>query len=398
MATAVSSARTIRVAAVASPAGVAGPGTVRLESRRRPEPGAGELLLRLSACGLCGTDLYKLGRSVDEGGAPAGAVLGHEVVGVVEEIGPGAVGFAPGDRLVVPHHVACGECPLCRRGSDTLCTVFRENLLLPGGFSDRLLVGERAVRRAAFGLPENLADEAAVFLEPAACVLRGIRKAALGEAVAAAGGGDTPAVAAVVGAGSMGLLHLLVLKALWPELRVAVSDPNGERRAIALRLGADAAAPPEDAGEAVAMLSGGLGADAVFDTAGGAAALAAALELGRPGGAAVLFAFDHSQQPPEDERSRRSQASQPSLQSPLDLNRFFRAERRLLATYSSGLAEQREIYRLLVTGRLDPSPLVTHRLPLSRLDEAVELARSRRALKVLLVPDPAEPPPAVGPT
>jgi L-iditol 2-dehydrogenase len=384
MATAVSSARTIRVAAVAFPAGDAGPGTVRLESRRRPEPGPGELLLRLSACGLCGTDLYKLGRPVDEGGAPAGAVLGHEVVGVVEEIGPGAVGFAPGDRLVVPHHVACGECPLCRRGGDTLCAVFRENLLLPGGFSDLLLVGERAVRRAAFGLPANLADEAAVFLEPAACVLRGIRKAALAEAVAA-GGGDTPAVAGVIGAGSMGLLHLLVLKALWPGLRVALSDPNGERRAIALRLGADAAASPEDAAEAMAMLSGGLGADAVFDTAGGAAALAAALELGRPGGAAVLFAFDHSHEPPATGRSR-----------PLDLNRFFRAERRLLATYSSGLAEQREIYRLLVTGRLDPSPLVTHRLPLSRLDEAIELARSRRALKVLLVPDPPEPPQALG--
>jgi L-iditol 2-dehydrogenase len=282
------------------------------------------------------------------------------------------LGFAPGDRLAVPHHVACGDCPLCRRGSDTLCPQFRDNLLSPGGFSDRILVSERAVRLAACGLPDGLADEAAVFLEPAACVLRGIRRSGLEQAAAAGRGTPT---AAVLGAGSMGLLHLLVLKALWPRLRVAVSDPRPERRAMALRLGADAAVPPDAAGEAVARLSGGLGADAVFDTAGGRAALAAALALGRPGGTAVLFAHDHEPGGP---------AAEPAG---LDLNAFFRAERRLLATYSSGLAEQREVFRLLVTGRLDPSPLVTHRLPLSRCAEAVELARSGRALKVLLVPD-----------
>jgi L-iditol 2-dehydrogenase len=374
MATALSSQTTIRVAAAAAD------GRLRLESRPRPAPGPGELLLRLSCCGLCGTDLFKL----DQRTAPEGAVLGHEVVGVVEEVGPGARGFAAGDRVAVPHHVPCGECALCRRGADTLCPRFRDNLLLPGGWSDRLLVGERAVRLAAFGLPDALPDEAAVFLEPAACVLRGIRKSGLEEAVAAgrpsaAGGiGHLAATASIVGAGSMGLLHLLVLKALWPHLPVAVSEPLAERRAAASRLGADAAVAPEEAGEAVAALSGGLGADAVFDTAGGAAALAAALALARPGGATVLFAHDHSPAAlGEHERAG------------LDLNSFFRAERRLLATYSSGLAEQREVYRLLVTGRLAPSPLVTHRLPLSRCEEAVELARSRRALKVLLVPDPA---------
>jgi len=365
MTTALSPQPTISVAAAAPG------GRVRLESRPRPTPGAGELLLRLSCCGLCGTDLWKL----DRGTAPAGAVLGHELVGVVEEVGAGAVGFLPGDRVAVPHHVACGECALCRRGAETLCPRFRDNLLLPGGWSDRLLVGERAVRLAAFGLPDGLPDEAAVFLEPAACVLRGIRRSGLAESVAAA---PPAAVACVLGAGSMGLLHLLVLKALWPRLPVAVSEPLAERRAAAARLGADAAVSPEEAGEAVAALSGGtggLGADAVFDTAGGAAALAAALALGRPGGAAVLFAHDHA---PAEEGD----------QAALDLNAFFRAERRLVATYSSGLAEQREVYRLLVTGRLDPAPLVTHRLPLSRCEEALELARSRRAIKVLLVPDP----------
>jgi L-iditol 2-dehydrogenase len=334
-------------------------GTVRIESRPRPAPGAGEMLLRLRCAGLCGSDLFKL----RHGTAAAGAVLGHEVVGTVAALGEGVRGFVVGDRVAVPHHVACGECALCRRGSEPLCPAFRENLLVPGGFSEWVLVRERAVRVAALGLPPHLSDEAAVFLEPAACVLRGVRQARL----------DEPGTAVILGGGSMGLLHLLVLKALHPGLRIVLSDPLEERRALARRLGADAAEAPGAATlEAVAALSGGLGADAVFDTVGGAALLEAALALSRPGGAVVLFA--HA------EAEFGSHAG-------FDLNAFFKSERRLLGTYSSSLADQREAFRLLVSRRLDPSPLVTHRLPLSRLQDAVDLASERRALKVLLVPD-----------
>lgn len=338
-------------------------GGVRLETRPRPEPGPGEMLLRLRCAGLCGTDLFKL----RYGTASAGSVLGHEVVGTVEALGAGVAGFAPGDRVVVPHHVACGQCDLCRRGSEPLCPAFRENLLAPGGFSEWVLVRERAVRQAAFGLPPHVSDEAAVFLEPAACVLRGLRHARLPETALA---GPSPGCAAVLGGGGMGLLHLLVLKAVHPALKVLISEPVAERRELALRLGADAVAPPGgETSEAAAVLTGGLGADAVFDTVGGAGPLEATLALSRPGGAVVLFA--HAA---EGERAG------------FDLNAFFKSERRLLATYSSSLTEQREIYRLLVSRRLDPSSLVTHRMPLARFGEAVELAEGRRALKVLLTP------------
>ena len=335
-------------------AACAGNGAVRIESRPRPEPGPGEMLLRLRVAGLCGTDLFKL----SHGTAPEGAVLGHEIVGTVARLGEGVRGFAPGDRVAVPHHASCGECDLCLRGSEPLCPAFRENLLAPGGFSEWVLVRERAVRQAAFGLPPHLADEAAVFLEPAACVLRGIRHARLPETALA---GPSPGCAAVLGAGSMGLLHLLVLKAVHPGLRVAVFDPLEERLDLARRLGADASTLP-----------GGLGADVVFDTVGGAGPLETALALSRPGGAVVLFAH--------------APHGEPGERADFDLNAFFKAERRLLGTYSSSLADQREAYRLLVSRRLDPSPLVTHRLPLSRFQEAVALARERRALKVLLTP------------
>jgi len=279
--------------------------------------------------------------------------------------------------------VACGECDLCLRGSETLCPVFRENLLVPGGFAERVLVRERAVRLATFALPRHVADEAAVFLEPAACVLRGIRRARLEETALpmapAADAGRAPVVA-VQGGGSMGLLHLLVLKALFPELQVAVSDPFPDRRELALRLGAAAAAAPGDEiRRAVGALSDGRGvsdsrgADAVFDTVGGAGPLADALALTREGGTVVLFA--HAGLAADGEAAG------------FDLNAFFKSERRLLATYSSALADQQDIYRLLVSRRLDPSPLVTHRLPLSRFAEAVTLAREQRALKVLLTPE-----------
>lgn len=340
----------------------AGGGAVRVESRPRPEPGPGEIRLRLRAAGLCGTDLFKLQHDT----AAPGSVLGHEIVGIVDAVGEGVVGYAAGDRVAVPHHVACGECALCRRGSEPLCPAFRENLLVPGGFSESVLVRERAVRQAVFGLPEHLSDEAAVFLEPAACVIRGVRHSRLAEIAVP---GETPA-AAILGAGSMGLLHLLVLKALFPERRIAVSDPLEERRRLALGLGADAAAPPAEIRDALGSLSGGLGADVVFDTVGGAGPLEDALALSRPGGTTVLFAHAG-----HEERAG------------FDLNAFFKSERKLIATYSSSLVDQRDAFRLLATRRLDPSPLVTHRLPLSRFAEAVELARERRALKVLLLPE-----------
>jgi L-iditol 2-dehydrogenase len=325
-------------------------------------PADGELLLAVRVSGLCGTDLWKLAN----GGAAAGSVLGHEIVGTVVEAGAGAA-IAVGERVVVPHHVACGVCALCRRGSETMCAVFRQNLLEPGGFSDLVLVHERAARLAARVVPPQLDDPAAVFLEPAACVLRGIDRSGLLLA-------PPPRAAAVLGGGSMGLLHLLVLRALDPALQVVVSDPLPERRRLAAALGAARTVDPRtesvaDAGRAV---SSGLGVDAVFDCVGGTAALADGVATLRAGGTAVLFAH-----------ARAGETAG------TDLNAFFKHEQRVIGTYSGGLSEQERIFELLVSRRLDPSPLVTHRLPLARFDEGVALCRSLAALKVLFVADAA---------
>lgn len=328
----------------------------RVEQRRAPSPAEDELLLRLRVVGFCGTDLFKL----DTGSVAPGMVLGHELVGEVVEHGSRVSGFQVGDRVVVPHHVPCGECHLCRSGSETMCPAFRENLLEPGGFSELVLVRGRAVRRAARRLPAHLSDEAAVFMEPAACVLRGIHRANLGET----------GLAVILGGGSMGLLHLLVLGASRPGISVVVVDPVEDRRLLAKKLGAAAAcAPGESAADEITRRSRGLGADAIFDTVGGAQTLAAGIDLTRQGGTVVLFA--HA---PDGARAD------------FDLNSLFKHERRVVGTYSGGPAEQGEIFDMLVAGSFDPSPLATHRLPLEAFDQGIALVRQRKALKVLFTP------------
>jgi L-iditol 2-dehydrogenase len=327
-----------------------------IEEQFLAAPSGGELLLKVRVVGLCGTDLFKL----ESGTLEPGTVLGHELVGEVVAVGDDVASFRLGDRVAVPHHVACGACALCARGAETMCEAFKENLLQPGGFAEHVLVKARAATHAARTLPAALPDEVAVFMEPAACVLRGVRHA----------GVEPRGVAVVQGGGAMGLLHLLVLAAVHPELRVLVVDPLVERRRLAAALGAMAVAGPGDeARESLMALSDGLGADAVFDTVGGAATLDSALALSRHGGTVVLFA--HAA---DGERAA------------FNLNDLFKHERRILGSYSGGLEDQSRIFDMMLDGRLDPSPLVSHRMALEDFASGVALARRREALKILFTP------------
>jgi L-iditol 2-dehydrogenase len=223
------------------------------------------------------------------------------------------------------------------------------------------VVRSRAVQRAAWLVPDGIEDDAASFLEPAACVLRGVDKAELP---------SVDGCAAVLGAGGMGLLHLLVLRAFSPHIEVVVSDPLSERRDLARSLGAAASCDAVQLGETALDVSEGVGVDAVFDTVGGSGPLREAVAVTRPGGTVVLFAHAAEGEP-----------------AGFELNPFFKGERRLVATYSGSLDEQRRVADRLFDGRLDPRPLVSHRLPLSKISEGVAMARERTALKIILEPD-----------
>jgi len=329
---------------------------ITIDHRSVQEPAAGEVLLRLRCVGFCGTDLFKL----DSGQANPGMVLGHEIVGEVAALGSDVHGFTVGDRVAVPHHVPCGACVYCLSGSDTMCEAFKENLMVPGGFSDWITIQPRAVSHAARRIPYGVTDSQAVFMEPAACVLRGVERAEIRE------GG----IACVMGAGSMGLLHLLVIKAARPDVSVVMVDPVENRQEHSLALGATGAAAPGDpAFKAVQKASDGFGADAVFDTVGGAALLRVGLNLNRAGGSVVLFA--HA---PDGQKAD------------FDLNALFKNERRIIGTYSGALSEQQRVFDLIISGALDPTPLVTHTMSLDDFETGVTLVRTRQALKVLFTP------------
>lgn len=329
-----------------------GPGRLDAEEWPVPTIGPGELLLRLRGCGLCGSDIAKVS-------APATrvpAVFGHEVVGDVVAAGAGVVGLDVGDRVVAAHHVPCGVCHLCRRGSESMCAAFKASNLDPGGFAEFVRVPDANVRHATFRVPPHLTDETASFVEPLACCLRAVRRAGVTR--------DDTAV--VVGLGSIGSLFVQLLRRAGAT--VIGADPIGARAALALELGARAAGPSTEAARAARAASEGRGADVVVITGGGADVLPWAAEVVRDGGSVHYFAGGEGDV------------------LPLSLERLYHRELTITTTYSSSPRDLCEAFALLVAGEIDVSALITHRLPLSRVADGVDLMRRREALKVFVTP------------
>jgi L-iditol 2-dehydrogenase len=318
----------------------------------RPVIGPGDLLLRVRGCGLCGSDIAKI-LAPDTRGP---AVFGHEVVGDVVEMGQGAAGFRIGDRVVAAHHVPCGECHYCRRGSESMCRAFKASNLDPGGFAEFVRVPPANVRHATFRIPEHLTDEEASFVEPLACCLRAVDRARVEP-------GDT---AVVVGLGSIGCLFVQLMRRAGAI--VVGADPLAERAVLARTLGARAAGDPDSAARAARELSDGRGADHVILTGGGAEVLRWAAGVSRDGGAIHCFAGGSGQV------------------LPLPLGTLYHRELTVTSTYSSSPATLARAFWLLAAGKVDVGDLITHRLPLGQLAEAVELMRRREALKVYVTP------------
>jgi len=311
---------------------------VRIEEDPEPEAGAGDVVARVLACGVCGSDVLDswVARKVP-------AVLGHELCAEVEAVGAGVTGVAPGDRVVVHHHAPCGECRRCRRGHETLCDAFRATRLYPGGFAERVrvpadLVGELIV------LGDGLDPERATFVEPLACVLRAFDRCGLRA-------GDS---LLVVGTGTSGLLAVAAAHARAVDV-VWVREPRPERLERALALGAE-----RHGNELV---------DVAIVCTTKPAALAAGFAAVAPGGALCLYA------PPD-----------PGQALDLDGHALYVGEIDVCASYSAGPRDMRAAFELIASGRVDPLPLVTHRLPLERTGDALELARTGGAVKALVLP------------
>ena len=319
------------------------PRALRLEARPGLIPGAGEVVVAVTATGLCGTD-YRIWNGDRPVRYPR--VMGHEFFGSVLAVGPGVAGLAPGQRVAVEPNYSCGECALCREGNRNLCA--RRTAVgidVDGGFADQARVPSRCCWPAP-----DAPDDQLLLTEPLAVVVRAVRR---GEPRA----GET---AAVLGAGTLGLLAIQVLRAA--GMRVLAVSRSARRLGPAREVGADRAVTVAEAGAAGRELSGREGVGLVIETAGTAEAVAQAVDLCRPGGTVVLTGLPHEPTPLE----------------------FFGVVRRELRILGSMIYQDEfpEAMRLLASGAVRTERLLTHRFPLERIAEAFEAHRQSDAIKV----------------
>lgn len=315
----------------------------------------GEVLVAVEVCGLCGSDILKIDSDLKERPVP----LGHELAGRIELVGAGVKGFKIGDRVVVAHHVPCGDCHYCRRASPSMCREFKMTNLDPGGFSEYVRVSSRHVENVMFKVPAKVPLAQAALTEPLACCLRNARRLGLGE-------GDT---AVVVGLGFIGMLTSLILARRGVGVLGLDLDPARVRLANKLGL-KHAYTGRENRTEALlSELTQNRGADALIVTAGPAALVSQRLPWVRDGGLVNLFAGFPKQAPPH-----------------VDLNQIYHRELTLMSSYSPALEDLKEAHRMICAGELDLSPFVKSQFGLDRFDEALRQVRGRETIKAMMLP------------
>jgi L-iditol 2-dehydrogenase len=328
---------------------------IRIVELPIPEIGPGELLVQLRACGLCASDVMEWYMK------PRAPIFpGHEPAGVVAAVGEGVQQFSVGQRVFMHHHVPCMVCHYCQRGSFSQCPRFRATRLYPGGLAEYVRVPALNVQLDVLPLPDELSFEAATLIEPLACCVRGINRAAIQA-------GDS---VLVLGAGSNGLM-LAQLAQQRGAVRVIIADPIAYRRQRALDGGIDYVLDPEEDPllEHIYAVNDGRKPDVVLVTPSSISAMQQGLELVGPGGTILFYA------PPSPEKVM-----------PISPNSLFFQEISVHTSYSAGPYETRLALELLQSGRIRPETVITHRFPLQEAEQAFELvAKPRDALKAVVV-------------
>jgi threonine dehydrogenase-like Zn-dependent dehydrogenase len=328
-----------------------GDGVIEYVERRTPQLAADDdVIVRIEACGICGTDLNILATPPAHKATP-GIVIGHEGVGVVEAIGPAVRHVQPGDRVVIANRLTCGKCDYCRRGLDNQCTNYQTiGTTLDGAFAPTLRAPARALWKIDLSVPR---DDAA-FFEPLSCVVGSVKRAPFQP-------GDN---VAIIGAGPMGLLFALLYRTMGAG-KVILLDVAPYRLDFAQEIGMDAAlnVAQVDAPAEVKRLTG-LGADIVVDAVGNQ--IDQAIRLARRGGQIILFGLRPHDNPTVNQYTITR----------YDLN--------VIGAFV-GLHPFAQTIALLESGRIAPRRLITHWLPLNALEHGVALMRSGQAMKVLIV-------------
>ncbi|MEM2961888.1 MAG: zinc-dependent dehydrogenase, partial [Candidatus Bathyarchaeia archaeon] len=319
-----------------------GPHDVRVDEVPVPEVSSGEILVRMKACGVCGTDVEKM-----HGKFITPPRLGHEVTGEVVEVGDKVEDVQVGDRVFVHHHVPCYKCHYCRHGDYTMCKEFPETNLDPCGFAEYFRVPEVNVARGAvLKLPSSIDFEKGTLIEPTACCIRGLSRSRLNV-------GDD---ALVIGAGPIGLTMVSLLR-FYGAHTIIVSEVLDFRLRAAEEFGADYVVNPtlEDLKGKVLEATEGRGADLVITAFGGSKAIVQGLECVRKGGQILLFGA-----PPRGEILS------------YDVSKIFINEIRIIPSYSTTEIETAIAAKLLDKYLKSMEKLITHRFPLGETPQAIE--------------------------
>lgn len=335
---------------------------VRVETVPTPSVGEGELLVKIHTCGICGTDLKKIAT----GSHSAPRVFGHEMSGTVVRAGAGVTNFRAGDRVMVFHHIPCGDCYYCRFKVFAQCPVYKKVGATAGyepsggGFAEYIRVMDWIVRRGVVKLPDHVSFEQASFIEPVNTCLKGVQSLRLvpGETVL------------VMGQGPIGIILAVLCRRA--GARVITSDLYPQRLKIAKSFGITETLDASRANvvDFAKSLTDGRGADAVIVAVGGNALISPAMDAARPGGRVMLFA-----------QTQRSEAA-------IDPAAICMDEKTLMGSYSASVDIQDETVDFVFNGGVDLAGLISHRFPLEQAVEAIRLAANPQpdSMKIVLQP------------
>lgn len=329
---------------------------IRVEEMPVPDIGPEEILIRIRASGICGSDVmhwYRAGRGP--------VVLGHEIAGEVAAAGTNVGAYKAGDRVTASHHVPCNICHYCLNGHHTVCDTLRRTNFYPGGFAEYVRLPSINVDRGVYLLPDTVTFEEATFVEPLACVYRGQRLA----------GVKTGGSVLIIGSGIAGLLHIQMARVLGASMIAAV-DINRHRLGMAERLGADATMEAGDGvPESFRKMNKGRQADIVILTAGAEKAIVQAFQSVDRGGTILFFA-----------------PAGKGVTVPLPINDlFWRNEITLTSSYAANYGEHMIAMELIRQGKINVRDMITHRLPLSETSKGFRLVEeAKESLKVIIEP------------
>ena len=340
-------------------------GNGRLVLERVPVPGieAGEILIRVAACGICGTDVKKVRHDL----VKPPQILGHEIAGTVVKVGAGVERWSVGDRVVSFHHIPCGQCFYCERQLFSQCAQYKKTGVTAGfepnggGFAEYVRVMPHIVNRGVVSIPDNVTFEQATFVEPVNTCLKAIHKARIAP----------NEVVFVIGQGPVGLL--LTFLARSAGATVFSSDPLSFRRTMSVRFGAESALDPAatDAAADMRNLRQGIGADVVLLAVGDAKLVPVALNIARPGGRVLLFA-----------------QNDPITQIQFPAAAVGVEEKEILGSYSAAVDCQEESARIVFDNRALLQELISNRFPLDDIDKAFAMAShpADNSLKLVILP------------